>query len=166
MESCRDAGTMEQIARCLPLVQERLAGLSMGIEAGIGLSGAQISLVEYLHRNGESSVAILTRALRRAQSSISELVDRLEERGLVQRRAAPDRRKTLISLSSVGRRWMLERKQLHRFALVQLLDGLDGDDQQALLYHLSQLLSLTDQVSLAKHLRNRTPLHRRLVSYQ
>jgi DNA-binding MarR family transcriptional regulator len=166
MESFRDAGTMEQIARFLPLVQERLSGLSVGIETGIGLSGAQISLVEYLHRNGESSVAILTRALRRAQSSISELVDRLEEKGLVQRRGAQDRRKTLISLSSSGRRWMLERKQLHRSALVQLLDGLDGNDQQALLHHLSQLLSLTDQVSLVKQLRNRTPLGRPLISYQ
>jgi len=166
MESYRDAGTVEQIARFLPLVQERLTGLSVGIEGSIGLSGAQISLVEYLHRNGESSVATLTRALRRAQSSISELVDRLEEKGLVLRRAAQDRRKTLVCLTSAGRNWTLERKQLHRTALVQLLDGLEGPDQQALLYHLSQLLSLTDQVSLVKQLRNRSPLGRPLISYQ
>ncbi len=148
MDYLRDLHTADRIAGVLPLVQDRLGCLSGLLESSMGLTAPQMALVEYLGVQGACTVVTLTRALRKAQSSISEMVDRLEERRFVMRKEARDRRKTLVSLAPAGRRWIQERRDLHRRALLQILESLDTPERESLLFHLGGLLSITDQLSL------------------
>jgi len=146
MDLFQNAETADRLARMLPLVSDRLGRLTSGMGDTMGLTRVQLQLMEYVYRNGDSSISTLRRALRRAQSSVSELTDRLEQKGLVVRTAGVDRRKSLVSLTSRGARWMRTRDGQQRAALAQLFGSLEPDTKRQLLHHLLEVLSLTDRV--------------------
>ncbi len=146
MEFVRNAELADRIAGLLPLVSDRLQRLSEGLSEQTGLSPVQLQLVEYIFRSGPTSIGTLRRALRRAQSSISELTDRLEERGLVQRVAGADRRQTLVRLTREGKDWMLSRQRRQRAALQCALSGVDPSTRDSLREALTQILSVTDEL--------------------
>lgn len=147
MEFVRNAELADRIVGLLPLVSDRLQRLSEGLSERTGLSPVQLQLVEYVFRNGPTTIGILRRALRRAQSSISELTDRLEERGLVKRVAGADRRQTLVRLTREGKDWMLSRQRRQRAALQGALSGVDPTTRQSLREALTQILSVTDELN-------------------
>lgn len=161
MDVVRNAETVERIAQTLPLLQDRLGALSAGVESGTGITSTQLSLMEMLQRRGPSTIGNLTRSLRRAQSSISELTDRLEERGLVRRTTHSDRRKSLVALTAAGKRWMLERHMHQRQALGDMLSALDPESREALMAALGDVLTLTDRLAINRQLHHRSPDDRR-----
>ncbi len=74
------------------------------IEAATGVSGAQLWLLAELQRAPGIRVTELARALAVHQSTASNLLERLEERGLIQRARSPqDARNVLLSLTAAGR---------------------------------------------------------------
>lgn len=146
MEFVRNAELADRIAGLLPLVSDRLQRLSEGLSERTGLSPVQLQLVEYIFRAGPTSIGTLRRALRRAQSSISELTDRLQERGLVKRVPGADRRQTLVRLTREGKDWMLTRQRRQRAALQGALSGVDPATRHSLREALTQILSVTDEL--------------------
>ena len=147
MNSIVSRQVSERTARVLPLVVDRLQRLNQGMNDNLGLSAVQLQMLDYIHSNGPSPIATLTRALRRAQSSVSELTDRLESKGYVKRAVCEDRRKALVSLTATGRKWMRNRDGARRTALGEVFTDLRASEQQDLLEHLLAVLSLTDRVS-------------------
>ena len=137
----------ERTARVLPLVVDRLQRLNQGVNDNLGLSAVQLQMLDYIHSNGPSPIATLTRALRRAQSSVSELTDRLEGKGYVRRTVCDDRRKAVVSLTAIGRKWMRNRDGARRTALGEVFTDLREKERQDLLEHLLAVLNLTDRVS-------------------
>jgi DNA-binding MarR family transcriptional regulator len=104
-------------------------------------------MMDYLYHSGDCTIGALTRAMRRAQSSVSELTDRLADRGLVFRDATTDRRKTLVRLTAEGKNWIRSKEQYQRDALLQLLHALETDSKEALREALLQILSTTDRIA-------------------
>ncbi len=146
MNYIRSVDIADRIARILPVVSDRLQRLTEGLCDTSGLTSIQWQLLEYVHRNGESTIGTICRALRRAQSSISELTDRLEEKGLVQRLAGTDRRKSLVGLTATGKRAARDRDLGRSNAVENALILLSPDAQETLLLHLMEVLSMTDRV--------------------
>jgi len=150
MNYIRSVDVADRIARLLPMVSDRLLRLTEGLCDTSGLTSIQWQLLEYVHRNGESTIGTLCRALRRAQSSVSELTDRLEEKGLVQRMSAEDRRKSLVGLTPSGKRAARDRDQGRSTAVETALTLLSHDAQETLLLHLMEILSLTDRIGAVR----------------
>ncbi len=146
MNAIRSREIADRTARLLPIAIDRLTRMQVRLGSEIGLSGIQLQVLEYIHRHGASSIATLTRALRRAQSSISELVERLQQKGLVGRRAASDRRKSLVALTSRGRRFMLDCDTVQREALAAGFAPLSPEHRERFLANLQELLQITDRL--------------------
>jgi DNA-binding MarR family transcriptional regulator len=146
MNAIRSREIADRTARLLPLAIDRLARMQVQLGGEIGLSGIQLQVLEYIHRHGASSIATLTRALRRAQSSISELVERLQQKGLVGRRATSDRRKSLVALTSRGRRFMVDCDNVQREALAAGFAPLSSEHRERFLANLQELLQITDRL--------------------
>jgi DNA-binding MarR family transcriptional regulator len=70
----------------------------------LGLSQGEAHLLAELHAAGTSSVGALHRAFAHRRSTLTGILDRLEERGLVRRRLrAEDRRSFAVELTARGR---------------------------------------------------------------
>lgn len=146
MNVIRSREIADRTARLLPIAIDRLQRMQVQLGGEIGLSGIQLQVLEYIHRHGACSIATLTRALRRAQSSVSELVERLQQKGLVGRRSATDRRKSLVALTSRGRRFMLDCDTVQREALATGFAPLSPEHRERFLANLQELLQITDRI--------------------
>jgi DNA-binding MarR family transcriptional regulator len=73
------------------------------VRGAYGLTGPQLWALKTLQHEGAMTVGALATALAVHQSSISILLDRLEQRGLVRRvRQRPDRRSVRVELTPRG----------------------------------------------------------------
>jgi MarR family transcriptional regulator, organic hydroperoxide resistance regulator len=88
-------------------------GVLQEVWTEFGVSSAQGDLLSSLRPGEPVTMVSLARCLRCHDSNVTGLVDRLEQRGLIERRGDPrDRRIKLIALTSEGealRRRLLER---------------------------------------------------------
>lgn len=70
----------------------------------LGLTQGEAHLLAELHAAGTSNVGALHRAFAHRRSTLTGILDRLEERGLVRRRLRPeDRRSFAVELTARGR---------------------------------------------------------------
>jgi DNA-binding MarR family transcriptional regulator len=102
--------------------------------AGIGLSMAKLQALKALSAAGESMpLSQLAERLACVKSNITQLVDRLEADGFVERQADPnDRRTRLAALTAPGRRACMEGVKLQQEAERTLLGGLSPAESQQL----------------------------------
>ncbi|MFI5040930.1 MAG: MarR family winged helix-turn-helix transcriptional regulator [Acidimicrobiales bacterium] len=110
----------EQIIEHLFAVVDRLrAGFEAAV-AGFDLSAAQAKALRFLAHAGPVPMRDLAVQLRCDASNVTGIVDRLEQRGLVERRAAPaDRRVKSLVITSAG-------SQLAREIWLNVMDGAVG----------------------------------------
>jgi DNA-binding MarR family transcriptional regulator len=131
-----------RIDRLAPLMRVlRLASLLekelSGIVKSQGITGAQFQVLAALRRRDPQpqSLSSLTRIAILTSGSMTSLVDRLEERGLVRRRPHPeDRRGVLLELTASGRKAVDAALVTRVRRLHELADRLDD----------KQLLQLSD----------------------
>jgi len=98
-----------------------------------GIASAQLFVLRQLRHKSASSIADLCRATLTSQSSVSEVVARLEAKDLLRRsRASDDSRRVELSLTQAGRKVLEESPQPFQEQLVSALHRLSRDDQQAL----------------------------------
>jgi DNA-binding MarR family transcriptional regulator len=91
-----------------------------------GMSSAHFHLLSMLDRHGEMAMGRIADTLDVSLSNASGLIDRLEERGLVERIRVPDdRRVVLVTLTPVGRRTLAEIEVLKEEMVNRLLGALD-----------------------------------------
>lgn len=146
MDYIRHAELTGRIAGLLPLVTDRLSQISQGIGDDVGLTRVQVQMLDYLDRWGDSTIRVLTGALRRAQSSVSELTDRLAEKGLVLRKMGKDRRNTVVGLTADGRRWARVRHCRQEEALERLMSAFNARDKEALRDALVEILQASERI--------------------
>jgi DNA-binding MarR family transcriptional regulator len=97
------AGDVDRIIQGLRRIVKELHRYSQDVHASFGLTGPQLWAVKTLARSGPLTVGALAEALAVHQSSLSALLDRLEDRGLlVRERRAPDRRVVHLMLTTQG----------------------------------------------------------------
>lgn len=84
------------------------------------LSGASRGVLLHLAQTGPLTIGECARHLGRAQSVVSEIVEQLEENGLLARvRDENDRRRTLVWLTDDGRARLTEEQEVLSLALVE-----------------------------------------------
>jgi DNA-binding MarR family transcriptional regulator len=82
-------------------------------ESKTRLTPQQDAALQHLAMSGPLTVGELARHFARAQSVVSEIVDGMEKKGLLERmRDARDRRRTLVWLSDEGRRVLASRAEV------------------------------------------------------
>jgi MarR family 2-MHQ and catechol resistance regulon transcriptional repressor len=94
------------------------------------LTAAEFGVLGTVYRNGPMALGEIQGELLVSSGGITYLVDRLERRGIVKRRAAPeDRRVRHVELTRKGMQLIQEIFPQHAQRLEQLLSGLTSREQ-------------------------------------
>lgn len=112
-----------------------------------GLSASATLVLVRLNREGPMRVTALAEAEGASQSGMTQLVQRLEQQGLLERCSDPDDgRACLVKVSEGGRDLWEERAVLRKQRIAELLAGLSDDDQTALWLAAQVAGRLVDQM--------------------
>lgn len=109
------------------------------------LTMAQFKAAMVVAQKGLLSVNAIAEILGVTQSTVSHLVDRLEQVAIVERVAdTEDRRRTLVQLAPRGAELMETLRQGHRGESYALLSRLSPDDLRALIQGIRAILQLLE----------------------
>jgi DNA-binding MarR family transcriptional regulator len=98
-----------------------------------GLSPTASAVLYRLHAEGPVRLTTLASSVEVSQPSMTQLIQRLERKGLVARLSDPDdRRAALVTVTEGGRELVLERQDEVRARLADLLTVLSQDQCDAL----------------------------------
>jgi DNA-binding MarR family transcriptional regulator len=105
------------------------------------LSLTAVAALGSLERSGAQRITVLAAAEGVSQPSMTQLVHRLEQRGLVRRTADPgDGRVALVSLTTAGARALADRRRRNAERIAGLLADLPDADAGALAGALAAVL--------------------------
>ncbi|NNG17094.1 MAG: MarR family transcriptional regulator [Gemmatimonadales bacterium] len=100
--------------------------------AGRGLSVAEFGLLEILQQKGPLPLGEVQRSLSVSSGGVTFLVDRLEEKGLVERRSSQqDRRSKHAALTDKGEELMAEVLPAHAERIRESMSGLTLPEQRS-----------------------------------
>ncbi|MGV9801255.1 MarR family winged helix-turn-helix transcriptional regulator [Mycobacterium sp. NPDC003449] len=98
-----------------------------------GLSPSAALVLNRLNREGPMRLTALADAEDASQSGMTQLVQRMERQGLLERWDDPDDgRACLVAVGEAGRQLWSERESIRNQRIADLLAGLSQDDQTAL----------------------------------
>jgi DNA-binding MarR family transcriptional regulator len=130
MDETHPGETLEEIAAVLA---EVTTAMIRHLSDRQGLSLTTASTLIRLEREGSVRLTALAAAEGVAQPSMTQLVQRLERQGLVERVSDPeDRRVTLVAITDAGRALLAERGQFRRTRLAEMLATLPAEEREAL----------------------------------
>ncbi len=102
-------------------------------EAGAELSPSQTAALATIEKHGPLTPSELANRERVQRPTVTRVLGRLEEAGLITRAADPtDRRSSLVSISPDGRALLAAARSRKDAYLSQRLDALDADDRATL----------------------------------
>jgi DNA-binding MarR family transcriptional regulator len=131
------AAVFDALRRLVRLL--RLA--SRAAEARTGISGAQLFVAQRLAEAPASSMAELAERTLTDPSSVSTVVARLVERGLVERTpSAEDRRRVQISLTEEGRAAVANAPELAQIRILNAVERMPPSRRRALARALEDLV--------------------------
>lgn len=132
----------ESLAEAFWSVARRLRHLTHEVIEPLGITPGQSRAVGVLMRHGVMRLNELSDHLRIAPRSTTEVVDGLQERGLVERRPDPlDRRATLVALTDQGQAIAEKIRQARSAEADRFFAALSGEDREALAALLRKLRS-------------------------
>lgn len=135
-----DAGWSRQLWDELSRAFDALREHAAGDVARHGLSLGEFGVLETLVDSGPLRAGELQEEARASSGGVTYLVDRLEERGLVERRSDPDdRRARLVELTGWGREMMDRVLPQHAAALQYATSGLDTSGKRRAIELLREL---------------------------
>ncbi len=121
-------------------IVQALRESSRRAEQELGISGAQLFVLDTLAVAPALSLNELAQRTRTHQSSVSAVVTRLVKRGLIRRtRDADDARRLTLTLSPEGRRLVVRAPDLAQHRLVRGVDKLASGARRSLAASLSAL---------------------------
>ena len=115
-------------------------------EARLGISAAQLFVLHEVATAGAESINALAERTLTDQSSVSLVVTRLERRGLVVRRDAPDdRRRTAVAATAAGRRLLGHAPEVTQLRLLGALARMSTADRTTLARLLVSLVGAVEE---------------------
>jgi len=97
----------------------------------LGLGFSDFAILEYLLHKGPKPVNTIGAKIRLTSGSITTAVDRLEKRGLVERRNHPeDRRARVVHITSAGHKLIECAFADHEAAMARAASGLSADERE------------------------------------
>jgi len=120
---------------------EVVALVIRGVSDNRDLSLTAVAALGSLDRRGGQRITALAVAEGVSQPSMTQLIQRLEQRGLVERTSDPtDGRVALVSLTEQGRTALAARRQRNAKRIAELLADLPENDVRALAAALAAVL--------------------------
>ncbi|WP_102029213.1 MarR family winged helix-turn-helix transcriptional regulator [Salirhabdus sp. Marseille-P4669] len=105
-----------------------------------GVNLTEFSVLELLFHKGEQPIQKIGEKVLLASSSITYVVDKLEEKSFIRRRACPsDRRVTYAGLTEKGQQFMEDIFPKHQEAMRMIMGGLSIDEKQTMIELLKKL---------------------------
>lgn len=105
-----------------------------------GLNLTEFSVLELLYHKGEQPIQKIGQKILLASSSITYVVDKLEKKRYLERKACPnDRRITYAGITEAGTELMDSVFPKHVEALNEILGGLDSDEKESAINQLKKL---------------------------
>ncbi|SET96064.1 MarR family transcriptional regulator, 2-MHQ and catechol-resistance regulon repressor [Salinibacillus kushneri] len=105
-----------------------------------GVNLTEFSVLELLFNKGEQPIQKIGHKVLLASSSITYVVDKLEKKNLIRRRACPsDRRVTYAGITDDGKQLMEEIFPKHVEAMNEIMGGLNDDEKQIMIDYLKKL---------------------------
>jgi len=124
-------------------IVHRLRTSSREGERRIGLSAAQLFVLQQLGESDDLSINDLAARTYTHQSSVSVVVSRLVRRGFVRRRVTPsDARRCALSLSDKGRRVLTIAPEASQTEIVRALQRLPGRTRREFAHAMRQMTRL------------------------
>jgi DNA-binding MarR family transcriptional regulator len=140
-EEPADPGTVASVMDQLRTLVRALRVSTRAVEREIGISGAQLFVLQQLAGAPARSINELAERTRTHQSSVSTVVSRLAERGLVAREAAvQDARRMEIALTEAGRALLEDAPRTAQVRMVEALAAMPPAQARALADGLSALV--------------------------
>ena len=113
----------------------------------LDLNLAELRILKVLREQGSSPMNRFCAETMLSQPSITGIVDKLEERGLVERvRSLEDRREVLIAITEKGNQTYAKGMDLHRQFVEKTLSALEDDEARSLVSLLKKLAEASDDV--------------------
>jgi len=135
-----------QIAAVLPRLLRRLNSLYAD-DLDMDLPMGQMRVCSFLYDSPESMSA-LSRELGISLSAITQIADRLERSGMVERvPETEDRRVKFLRLTEKGQEMMRSRRERRKRRISEVLGCLDPDSRQAVLDGLQMFLDAAQRTS-------------------
>ncbi len=111
----------------------------------VGLTGPQLVILKEVAGSSEVSVGEVAKAISLSQGTVTDIVERMEKRGLVaRRRSEHDRRRVLVSATESGKRLLEKATPLMQESFVEQFNGLPDWEQAMILSSLQRLVSIMD----------------------
>ena len=108
-----------------------------------GLTGPQLIILKEIDKTGEMTVGELARAISLSQSTVTGILARLENRGLiVRRKSAADRRAVKVDLTDACRRFLTEAPPPLQDRFLVAFNNLDSWEQLMILSALQRIVLL------------------------
>lgn len=110
-----------------------------------GLTPSQMVVLQLIGRDGELSAGALAEAARLSQATVTALLDKLEDKGLVvRRRSAEDRRRVAVALTDEGRRVLVTTPDVLQNRFAARFEELESWEQAAMVAALERVAALLD----------------------
>lgn len=110
-----------------------------------GLTGPQLVILQELSTQGEISVGGLAKAISLSQATVTGIVDRLEKRGLVERRRHEiDKRRVLVRTTGGCTQLLRQAPPLLQQAFLDQFDRLAEWEQLLIVSSLSRVVSMME----------------------
>ncbi|HZG70950.1 MAG TPA: MarR family transcriptional regulator [Chondromyces sp.] len=105
-----------------------------------GVNSTEFAVLELLYHKGDQPIQHIGRKILLASSSITYVVDKLEEKGLIIRKACPnDRRVTHASLTEKGREFMDGVFPMHEDTIKDMFSCLSADELETAISLLKKI---------------------------
>lgn len=115
------------------------------------LTGPQLSILKEVARQGQAPIGMLAKATFSGAPTVTGVVDRLENQGLVSRVTSKhDRRQVLITITTAGKRLLRRNPSLLNKSFRDQLVRLPESDQQAICVVLQRVADMMDQDATAE----------------
>lgn len=128
--------SLRRIIRCTDLHSRRLVKT-------YGLTGPQLILLEVIAREGEISIGKLARTVSLSQATVTNIVERLEQKGLFTRcKDKQDKRKVDVNLTDRGRDILRREPSLLDREFIEMFEKLRDWEKTLILSTLERLADM------------------------
>jgi DNA-binding MarR family transcriptional regulator len=142
-------GAVETLERVLPRLMRRLFFDLTADSPLWELPLPQLKVLGMLERRDHRRMSEIGERLGAALSTVTQVADRLEQRGWVRRMDDPgDRRVVRLSLTDAGRRLMGERREARRGRLLTLLGDLEPEERDRVVGAIEALYQTARRLEL------------------
>lgn len=105
-----------------------------------GLNPTEFAVLELIYHKGEQPIQKIGEKVLIASSSITYVVDKLEEKGYLRRTPSKnDRRITLANITETGSSYMAQIFPKHSAFIHSLMDSLDKEEKDQMLHLLKKM---------------------------